>query len=210
MDINKNKQGILPDMLGKQTQGRKQVGLHITADGVAVAEIALSADAKPALVSCEYIHSSETSTRLRQLDRYLRKHDLKKHECVVALEESHYNLFQMAAPAVEDAELKSAIHWSVKDLIDYPLEDAVVEVFRIPVQEYREEKVYAVVAPRDEIQQTVDFVRKTGLTLEAIDIEEISLGNVIEQMEGQERGIAVLHVGQQLGAISLYKDSALF
>ena len=36
------------------------------------------------------------------------------------------------------------------------------------------------------------------------------LGHLIEKLEGQERGIAVLHIGKEFGAISIYNSSALY
>ena len=198
-------------MLGRQLQQqKKQVGLYLTSDGISVAEIDLSDDAQPALKSCEFISSSESSERLKQLGRYIRENGLKKQPCVVVLEDTQYKLFQLPLPSVDDSELKSALRWSIKDLVDFPVEDAVIDVFRVPVQEHREEKAYVVATPRDEVLQTINFIRKTGLTLKTIDIEELSLGNIIEQIEGQERGVAVLHFGQQHGSINLYRDSALY
>jgi len=197
-------------MLGGKSQQQKQIGLYLASNGIAVAEIDLSDGSQPALKSCEFISSSELPERLKKLGEYISKNSLKKAPCVVVLENSHYNLFQLPVPPVEDSELKSALRWSVKDLVNYSVEEAIIDVFRVPVQEHREEKVYVVVTPRDEILQTVDFIRKTGLTLETIDIEELCLGNIVEQMEGHERGVAVVHFGQHHGSINLYKDSALY
>ncbi|MCK5001561.1 MAG: hypothetical protein KAS57_00945 [Gammaproteobacteria bacterium] len=197
-------------MLGRQIQQKKQVGLYISSDGIAVAEIDISNDAHPALKSCEFISSSESSEQLKQLGRYIRENNLKKQPCVVVLEDTQYKIFQLPLPSVDASELMSALRWSIKDLVDYPVEDAVIDVFRVPVQEHREEKAYVVVTPRDAVLQTINFISKTGLTLNTIDIEELSLGNIIEKIEGQQRGVAVLHFGQKHGSINLYKDSALY
>ncbi len=197
-------------MLGGQLQQQKQVGLYLTTDGIAVAAIEQSGDKPPSLKSCAFIPSTETTDQLTQLARYIRENDLKKQSCVVVLEETQYNLIQLPSPHVEDDELKSAVRWAIKDLVNYPVEDAVIDVFRVPVQEHREGKIYVVAALKDDIQQTVDFIRKTGLTLHAIDIEELSLGNIIEQMNDYQRGVAVLHVDNLQGSISLFSNSALY
>ena len=197
-------------MFGVPTQRDLQVGVYMAADGIAVAEVDFSAEKRPALQSCHYIESDQPAEQLRQLSRYVRDHALKRRSCIVVLDESSYNLIQMDAPPVQDDELVAALRWSVKDLIDYPIDDAVIDVFRVPVQEHREAKVYAVVAPRGEIQQTVDFIRKSGLRIESIDIEQLSIGNIVEQLEGQEKGIAVLHIDREHGSINLYQNSALY
>lgn len=198
-------------MLGGQLQHpKKQVGLYLAADGIAVAEVTCKSDAPPVLQSCDFISAIEPADQLKQLTNYIKQRNLKNTDCVVVLEDNQYNLFQMPLPPVEESELRSALRWSVKDLINYPVDQAVVDVFRVPVQQHREAKIYAVVTPREEIQKTVDFIRKTGLSLSAIDIEELSLGNIVEKIEGQTRGITVIHFGEQHGAISLYSDSALY
>lgn len=197
-------------MFGRQLQQKKQLGLYLTIDGIAVAEIEQSSDNPPGLISCAFITATESTDRLKQLAKYIGKNNLKKQSCVVVLDEAQYNLIQLPAPPVADDELKSAVRWSIKDLINYPVEDAVIDVFRVPVQEHREGKIYVVATPKDKVQETVDFIRKTGLRLKAIDIEELSLGNIIEQMDDNQRGVAVLHLDHLLGSISLFSNSALY
>lgn len=197
-------------MFGKKLQQTNQIGLYLTNDGIAVAEVEGLDDGQPQLKSCDFIPSSESIDQCSQLARYIRENGLKKKPCVVVLDEAQYNLVQLPEPPVEDDELKSAVRWNIKELINYPVEDAVIDVFRVPVQEHKEGKIYVVAAPKDNIQKTVDFVRKTGLALSAIDIEELSLGNIIERMSDHQRGVAVLHFGQSHGFISLFSHSALY
>lgn len=197
-------------MFGVPTQRGLQVGVYLATDGIAVAEVETSAQARPALRSCRYIDSGQPAERLAQLGKYVRERSLKRHPCTVVLDESSYNLIQMAAPPVQDDELAAALRWSLKDLVDYPVDDAVIDVFRVPVQEHREAKVYAVVSPRQQIRQSVDIVRKSGLGIDAIEIEQLSLGNIVEQLAGQEKGLAVLHIEREHGSINLYQDSALY
>jgi MSHA biogenesis protein MshI len=191
-------------------QPKKQVGLYLATDGIAVAEVTCAGDTPPTLKSCEFISASDSAEQLKQLSKHIKKYDLKNTPCVVVLDDTQYNLFQMPHPPVEEAELASALRWSIRDLISYPVEQAVVDVFHVPVQQHREAKIYVVVTPKEEIQKTVSFIRKTGLSLSTIDIEELSLGNLIEQMQGQARGVAVIHFGQQQGSINLYSESALY
>ena len=197
-------------MLEKKLQQKNQVGLYLTTDGIAVAEVEVSADGQYGLKSCDFISSSGQTEQLTQLVRYIRENGLKKKPCIVVLEEAQYSLIQLPAPPVTDDELQSAIRWNLKELINYPVEEAVIDVFRVPVQENREGKVYVVVSPKENIQQTVEFIRKTGLTLRAIDIEELSLGNIIDRMNDHQRGVAVLYLGQLLGSITLFSNSALY
>jgi len=197
-------------MLGRLSKHNKQVGLQFTSDGIAIAEIEMPDGAQPALKSCEFISTIDKHEQIEQLSHYIKANKLKKMPCVAVLEDTQYKLFHLPLPPVEESELKSALRWSIKDLIDFPVEDAVIDVFRVPVKENREEKVYVAVTQRDVVVKTINFFNKIDLTLRAIDIEQLSLGNIIEQIIGQERGIAVIHIGYESGSISLYNNSILY
>jgi len=197
-------------MLSKVLQQKANVGIYLAADGIAVAEIDASDDLMPGLKSCQYIAASDPVERLKQLELYIKQHALKKRSCSVVLDAAYYNLIQMAAPPVKDEELKDALRWSVKDFVDYPVDQAVIDVFRVPVQQNREGKVFVVTSLREDIQQTVAFIKKSGLKLQSIDIEELSLGNIARKIPGHEKGIALLNFEQHHGSINLYHDSALY
>lgn len=199
-------------MLGaQQYQHKKQVGLYLADDGIAIAEIDSSVDAAAVQIkSCDFLASTDAAEQLKLLTRYVREHNLKNRPCVMVLDDAQYNLFQMPVPAVEDSELKSALRWNISDLLSYPVDEAVIDVFRVPVQQHREAKAYVVAAHREHVEQAIGFVKKSGMILSTIDIEELSLGNIIEQFESQERGVAVLHFGREHGSINLYSNSDLY
>lgn len=197
-------------MFNKALQQKKNIGIYFAADGVAIAEIDASDDQLSSLKSCQYFTAADPAERLQQLEQYIKQHGLKKRPCSVVLEGAYYNLIQMAAPPVADDELKNALRWSVKDFVDYPVDEAVIDVFRVPVQQNKEAKVFVVTSKKEDVQQAVDFVRKLGLNLQSIDIEELSLGNIVRKIPGHEKGIALLNFEPHHGSINLYHDSALY
>ncbi|MBI3186609.1 MAG: hypothetical protein HYZ31_01905 [Gammaproteobacteria bacterium] len=195
-------------MFGKSTQSSR-IGIHITRDSIAVSEFNPANPAAP-IKSCFVITSRDETERSRLLINHIKAHKLKKRPCTAVLDTSYYDLYQLPAPPVEDAELNAAMRWRVKDLMTYPLADAVIEVFRIPVAAHREAKVYVAVATKSNIQNTVDMIQQSGLELEAIDIEQLSMLGIIEKLEEQKKGLAVLCMGKTGGSISLYHDSHLY
>lgn len=197
-------------MFNKILQREGNVGIYLAADGFAVAEIDASDALLPTLKSVQYVAASDPIERSKQLESYIKQHSLKKRPCSVVLDAAYYNLIQMAAPPVEDDELKDALRWSLKDFVDYPVDQAVIDVFRVPVQKNKEAKVFVVASLREDIQQVVEFIRKSGLKLVSIDIEELSLGNIIRRIPGHEKGIALLDFEQHHASINLYHDSALY
>lgn len=195
-------------MFGKSSHSTR-IGIHITRDTIAVSEFNPT-DPASSIKSCFFISSNDEEERSKQLENYIKQNKLKKHSCTVVLDASYYDLYQLPAPPVDDNELKSAMYWRVKDLIAYPIEDAVIDVFRVPVESHREAKVYVVVSPRESIKSTVNLIQNAGLSLEVIDIEQLGMLSVIEKLETQKKGLAVLYMGQQSGSINLYHNNNLF
>jgi MSHA biogenesis protein MshI len=186
-----------------------RLGIHITRDAIAVSEFNPTNPAAP-IKSCLFIASADDAERSLQLNNHIKQKKLKNRPCTVVLDTSYYDLYQLPAPPVEDAELNAAMRWRVKDLISYPVADAVIDVFRVPVAAHREAKVYVAVSARTRIQHTVDMIHRSGLVLEAIDIEQLSMLGIIEKMDTQKKGLAVLNMGKHSGSISLYHDNNLF
>ena len=60
-----------------------------------------------------------------------------------------FQMHQVDAPSVPAAEMKTAVRWRVKDIIDYPLDAATVDVLDIPIDRNapaRNHSVYAITA----------------------------------------------------------------
>ena len=62
---------------------------------------------------------------------------LEGTQCIVVLNPKDYSLQLIEAPNVEPDELRSAVRWKIKDLLDMKLEDAAIDVFRVPEDAYR-------------------------------------------------------------------------
>jgi MSHA biogenesis protein MshI len=61
-----------------------------------------------------------------------REHELARFQCSTLLAPGEYQLLQVEAPNVPLAELKTAIRWRIKDLLDYHVNDATVDVLAVP------------------------------------------------------------------------------
>lgn len=61
-----------------------------------------------------------------------REHDLGRYQCSTLLSPGEYQVLLVEAPNVPQAELKTAIRWRIKDLLDYHVNDATVDVLSVP------------------------------------------------------------------------------
>jgi MSHA biogenesis protein MshI len=123
-----------------------------------------------------------------------------------------YTLLQVEAPDVPPSELQAAVRWGIKDIIDFHIDDAVIDVFQIPQQASQEgiRMLYAVAARATEIQRQVDMLYEAGVTIQAIDINELALRNIVMQMKRNIQGIVVISFTRTSGLISLLHQGDLY
>lgn len=146
--------------------------------------------------------STDRQARLQEL---VREHRLEGTPCVAVLEPGDYSLLQVEAPDVDASELRSAIRWRIKDLIDYHVDDAVIDAFEVPgqTQPGRPRMMYAVSARSARVQEQVDVVREAGLDLRAVDISELALRNLASNLPEAAGGVALLFLTADEGIVAL-------
>jgi MSHA biogenesis protein MshI len=131
---------------------------------------------------------------------------------VSVLDPSAYRLLLVEAPDVPANELRAAVRWRVKDLIDFHIDDAVIDVFEMPphARGGRNRMMYAVTAKSAVVQREIDRVETAGLKVDVIDIAELCLRNVATMLDTEQRGIAFLHLGDRLSTLLLLRQGVLY
>jgi MSHA biogenesis protein MshI len=173
-------------------------------DGVCVARIAHSTSGKPRVAYCEYRRERlENDDDLKALSADL---ELKKHHCTTLLNSNEYQLLQVEAPKVPAAEIKQAVRWQLKELIDYSVDNATIDVLDIPPaagNTMRQHYLYVVAARNDVIRSRIErHMERNGAGLEAIDIPEMAQRNIAALLEQQGRGLATLSFGPAGGLLT--------
>lgn len=133
--------------------------------------------------------------------------------CYICLSHQYYNLLLVDAPDVPDQELREAVRWKVKDLIAQPLEQMVMDAFRLPTDAYRGRMnmLYVAVVERAMIQDIVGLCDSSDLDLCGITINELSMAAMARHMDAlSERGAAFLYLNGEGGTINLVENGALY
>ncbi len=132
--------------------------------------------------------------------------------CFAVTDPLKTTVLQVERPEVEEGELEDAVRWLVKDSIDFPIDDAVIDTFEYPQDAMRgRRKLVNVVAVRkSEISFLVDLISGSGLELQAIDVSELALRNITGQYAEEGRPIALLVLDESTGFIALFKDDLLY
>jgi MSHA biogenesis protein MshI len=145
------------------------------------------------------------------LTRLRREKGWRNHRCTALLGSGEYQFHNFEAPKVPPEELKSAARWRVKELIDYPLESAAVDILDIPVDaNARSHSVFAVSARNEVVQRYVRSYQDAGIPLAAIDIPEIAQRNISALFEEENRGLAFLAFEETGGLLTITYRGELY
>lgn len=127
------------------------------------------------------------------------------------MDNGDYQLLLVEAPDVQPDELRAAIRWRVKDLVDFHVDDAVIDVFEIPGQgRGRSRMMYVVAARTNRVKQRIADVEDADLELQSVDIEELALRNLAALSPDDARGTALLWLAQDYGLIIITRGGELY
>jgi hypothetical protein len=113
------------------------------------------------------------------LKKFVSSNKLSSIPCTVILEDN-YKLLLANKPNVLDSELDSALPWLIKDLIDFPITEAIVASFPLPLYE-EAEKIYAVIAKQKFLFDLRWRLKEMDLYPASITIIELSLLETLKQ-----------------------------
>ena len=186
------------------------LGISFSADGIALSHIVPSKPL-PTLDLCAFVPCS-VEDYPSKLTAAVKRLGLGGARCVLVMEPGTYSILQVEIPEVPRDELASAIRWKVKDLLDFHIDDAVIDVFDMPVNEQRGRApmAYAVAARAPVIQARVNLLTEAGLNIEAIDIAELALRNLITSYQEDAQGVAMIYLNHQFGEIILTRQGDLY
>ena len=147
------------------------------------------------------------------LGKSARNLDLAGHHCTTVLAPGDYQLLVLDAPNVPQEELRAAIRWRIKDMIDYHVDDATVDVLDIPVDKSasgRSRSMFAAAARNEVIQACVEKFHGAGIPLSVIDIQETAQRNLSALYEDKGRGPAMLYLGEESGLLTISYSGELY
>ncbi len=185
--------------------------INLLPDRVEVSHVLAAGKARPEILLCDsYRKEGDDLATLKRLRREL---DLPSYRCTTLLKSSDYQVVQVEAPNVPATELKNAVRWRLKDLIDFPVETATVDAVTIPQGEGaggRTPQAFAIVARNDIIMTTIKPFNDADIPLEAIDIPELAQRNVAHCLEEAGRCIALLSFNTSGGLLTFTCDGELY
>ena len=197
---------------GTRSRQNEVIGVEFGAEGVALAYVKRPATQQPHLVYSEFLPCDASVNPADILRSRLVKLGLQRVPCNLVITTGNYQLLLGEAPKVPPEELAEALRWRVKDLIQFPIADAIIDAFLLPEDSARgtSRMAYAVVTQRSNIVQLVAHAKAAQLSLQAIDIPELVLRNLAQTCCDTKRGIALVRLGQGGGSLQIIRDGNVY
>lgn len=162
-------------------------------DSLTVAHVCRRPGQKPEVLMLKT--EARSSGDLIDLRNLTREFGLNHCRCNLLLNPGEYQLLQVELPAVPPDEMKEAVRWRIKDMVDYSVESMTLDVAEVPGIAGRAGRVrqgFAVAADDVLIAERMALFNDAGAALEAIDVPEMAIRNVSALFEEPDRGLAML------------------
>ena len=177
-------------------------------DGLCAVHVQRVSNAKPAVSFCTTVVEGDHA--LERLAKVLR---VAQYRCSSLLRPSDYQMLVVESPNVPPDELKIAIRWRIKDMLDYHVDDATIDLLDIPADKNAPTKshsMYAIAAPNQAIRQSQALFEQAKIPLSAIDIPEMAQRNISILLEPAQRGVALLSFDADGGLLTVTFSGELY
>ena len=181
-------------------------------DGICAAYIKSTSDGKPTVESMSFFPAKK-SALLPPLEKLAKEVHASRYACTTLLAGGEYQLLSVDAPNVPQEELKTAIRWRLKDMLDFSINEATIDVLDIPVDKgagNRSHSMYAVAARNQLIEQRQALFATAKIPLSAIDIPEMAQRNISALLEPEGRGVALLSFDAEGGLLTVTFSGELY
>lgn len=194
----------------RKTAGRLVVSIQ--ADVICIASIGNASVERPT-VEIVATHALKGAQSASDLLAKIAKELRAEYDCINLLCGNEYQLLSVEAPNVPADELKTAIRWRLKDMLDFHIDDATIDVLDVPRDRNagnRNHSMYAVAARNQLIEQRQALFSDARVSLRVIDIPEMAQRNIAKLFEPEGRGIAMLSFDAQGGLLTMTCDGELY
>jgi MSHA biogenesis protein MshI len=187
------------------------MAVNFLQEGVCIAHVNRSRGAKPEVTVCAKFRRDPSDDAA--LDKAAKDAHLARYNCTTLLGPNDYQMLLVEAPNVPPDELKTAIRWRIKDMLDYHIDDATIDVLDIPPDKNaaaRTHSMYAIAARNEIVRSRVALFERTHVPLAAIDLQEMAQRNIASLLEQEGRGLALLAFDAEGGLLTVSFSGELY
>jgi MSHA biogenesis protein MshI len=147
------------------------------------------------------------------IERVSRELKFGRYQCSTMLRAGEYDILLVDAPNVPRAEMKSALRWKVKSMVDYPIDQVTLDFLTVPAAgagEGRTQQLHAVLARNEVLEARVRKFDEAGIQLAAIDIPDTAQRNIAALYQSAGRAIALVYFGANTGLLTISHGTELY
>lgn len=191
--------------LGKTKRNAGWLAFSLEPDGIVAAHVMRPPGGKPAVELAAFF-AVDGRSQQASLEKCAKELQAARYQCTTMLAPDEYQLLSVDAPNVPPDELKVAVRWRLKDMLDYHVDDATIDVLDVPVEKNgaaRNHMMYVVAARNQTIQERQDLFGNARIPLSVIDIPEMVQRNISALLEEEGRGLAFLSFDAHGGLLTV-------
>ncbi|MGS2717662.1 hypothetical protein ACVBE9_05775 [Eionea flava] len=197
----------------KKKKCTTSVGVQLSDDNLSIMVLDNS-DSNPIIIhymNCLINREGDVNPQLEEIKQTIEDSKLIQAETSLVLDDNDYQLLSIEAPPVTADEMPEAVKWKVKDLLSFPVDDAVIDVF-LQSDGQVDGKFIAnvVVVKKAIIKEKSQWIESLGLTITSIDIPELAYRNYIENSDFKEKNLALVVLKKGFGKLIVIKRDAVY
>lgn len=192
----------------KQLTGTQRNAVCFFGDRLDVASVSTQGGRRQVDRLDSYADGGSQLTALKSLSR-----GLGNSACTTLLSPGEYQLLQVDAPEGDAEERKDVLRWKIKEMVDFPVENATVDVFDIRLEgpsSNRGKQCFAVISNNLQLQPKIRLFQDAKLKLDVVDIPELAQRNVAALFEAENRGVVLLNFSGDGGLLTFTYKSELY
>ncbi|MHB1543794.1 MAG: hypothetical protein ACYCS1_03120 [Gammaproteobacteria bacterium] len=178
---------------------------------LALARISRDPGRKPCLE--RYAEVAADAQPAKHLESLIREETSGRDRLSLVTPWEAYRILLVDAPDVPAHELRSALRWKVKDLIDFHVDDALIDVFELPAETRSGEaraSLYCIAARTEIIRDLIERVSETTAKIAVIDIPEMCVRNLAALAPEDREGLVSVHLEAQRGLVVVTRQHTLY
>ncbi|MFD2367244.1 type IV pilus biogenesis protein PilM [Pseudoduganella sp. GCM10020061] len=177
---------------------------------MSAAYVSRPASGSPIVAACEWFEGAATADNLERIGKELHA---ARYQCSTLLGAREYQLLSVEAPNVPPDELRTAIRWRLKDMLDFHVDDATIDVLDVPVEPNapsRTHNMFAVAARNSVVRKRMQLFGDARIDVTVIDIPDMAQRNIAALVEPEGRGLAMLSFTDEGGLLTVTYRGELY
>jgi len=198
---------FLKKMLKINSHNKEVICIQLSKNGLGV----ILAKIAPVLhvTKCKYFQG-DLKTIQNSLHAFVEQNQLQYMDCHVVLSLDDYQLMLIEKPKVIESEVRESVQWLVKDLINFPIEEAIIDFFPAPTRTGQPEKIYVVIGRLERLNTIANLATNAELKLKTIDIAALTIRNLLAALHIVGNSAVLLIKDEENYHILVVKDRLVY